>query len=376
MSAALLKHFESLPDPRVERTKRYPLNEILLLVISAVISGSDGWKAIHDFGKIKLKWLKQYLPYELGIPSDDTIARVMRRLATKAFASCFIAWMQSVCIATEEKIVSIDGKTLRRSHNRRDEKSAIHMVSAWSHANGVVLGQERTADKSNEITAIPELLEVLALKGCIVTIDAMGCQEVIAEKIVKKQADYVLALKGNQGHFHEDVVQFFETALLNNFAGVAVDYEQEHDAGHGRVEHRQCWVIDPHQYKGNFRNISKWKKLSHIFMVKSTRELRDKTTHDTRFYITSCQPSAIQALHIVRAHWHIENALHWTLDMTFAEDYSRIRTLASPENFAIVRHIALNVIKKDTSCQASVKRKRAMAALDDSFRSTLIEQGF
>jgi predicted transposase YbfD/YdcC len=347
MSANLLSHFTELPDPRIERTKRYPLSEIIFLVISAVISGSDGWKAIHDFGQIKLNWLRGYLPYAQGIPTDDTIARVMRRLDTKAFESCFISWMQSVLIATEQDIVPIDGKTLRRSHDRSSGKSAIHMVSAWSSANGVVLGQEKTAEKSNEITAIPALLEVLALKGCIVTIDAMGCQEAIAEKIIQKQANYVLALKGNQGHFHEEVKEFFTLAFANHFAQIEHEFHEEHDAGHGRIEHRQCWVIDPYLYKSSFSNLGKWKKLSHIIMVKTQRDCGNRITHDTRFYIASTQLCAQRALHIVRVHWQVENCLHWTLDMTFNEDSSRIRTEASPENLAIMRHIALNIIKRD-----------------------------
>ena len=376
MSANILNHFNSMPDPRVERTKRYPLIEIIFLSICAVTSGADGWKAIHDFGEIKLGWLRKYLPYAEGIPTDDTIARVMRRLETKAFAACFVAWMTGVSLATGETIISIDGKTLRRSYNRRADKSAIHMVSAWSHANGVVLGQEKTAEKSNEITAIPQLLEVLELKGCIVTIDAMGCEEAIVEKIVQKKADYVLALKGNQGHLHEDVKQFFEMAQKANFLNISHDFYDEHDAGHGRVEYRKCWVFAPHQYKESFRNLDKWKKLEKIIVVQTQRDLGEKVTHETRFFIASCQPSAKQAMNIVRAHWQIENCLHWTLDMTFAEDYSRIRTEASPENLAIIRHITLNMLRKDTSRKASVKRKRAIAALDDNFRSTLIEQGF
>lgn len=376
MSANILNHFNSMPDPRVERTKRYPLLEIIFLSICAVLSGADGWKAIHDFGEIKLDWLRKYLPYAEGIPTDDTIARVMRRLETKAFAACFVAWMTGVSLATGETIISIDGKTLRRSYNRRDNKSAIHMVSAWSHANGVVLGQEKTAEKSNEITAIPELLDVLELKGCIVTIDAMGCQEAIVEKIVQKKADYVLALKGNQGHLHQDVKQFFEMAQKANFSNISHDFHDEHDAGHGRVEYRKCWVFAPRQYKESFHNLDKWKKLEKIIVVQTQRDLGQKVTHETRFFIASCQPTAKQAMNIVRAHWQIENCLHWTLDMTFAEDYSRIRTEASPENLAIIRHITLNMIRKDTSRKASVKRKRAIAALDHNFRSTLIEQAF
>lgn len=222
MDNPLLDHFSTLPDPRIERSKQYPLNEIILLVISATVSGFEGWKQIKDFGEIKLAWLRKFLPYENGIPVDDTIARVMRKLDTKAFQSCFISWMQSVVRATEGDVVANDGKTLRRSHDNASGKSAIHMVSAWSSANGLVLGQEKTAEKSNEITAIPELLSVLELKGCIVSIDAMGCQTAIAEQIIQHKADYVLALKGNQGQLHDEVKEFFTVAQAQNFKNVTV----------------------------------------------------------------------------------------------------------------------------------------------------------
>lgn len=222
MDNPLLDHFSTLPDPRIERSKQYPLNEIILLVISATVSGFEGWKQIKDFGEIKLAWLRKFLPYENGIPVDDTIARVMRKLDTKAFQSCFISWMQSVVRATEGDVVAIDDKTLRRSHDNASGKSAIHMVSAWSSANGLVLGQEKTAEKSNEITAIPELLSVLELKGCIVSIDAMGCQTAIAEQIIQHKADYVLALKGNQGQLHDEVKEFFTVAQAQNFKNVTV----------------------------------------------------------------------------------------------------------------------------------------------------------
>lgn len=373
MESSLLSHFSELPDPRVDRTKRYPLNEIILLIISATLSGFEGWKQIKDFGEIKLSWLRKFLPYENGIPVDDTIARVMRKLDTKAFQSCFVNWMQSVAQTTQGDVVAIDGKTLRRSHDKANGKSAIHMVSAWNSANGVVLGQEKTAEKSNEITAIPELLEVLELKGCIVTIDAMGCQTAIAEQIIKKKADYVLALKGNQSHLHDEVKSFFKLAEQENFKGVNADYYENYDKGHGRIEYRQCWVIDAD--KNHFPSCVKWKNIKRIVMVKSRRETKDKLTQDTRFYITSLAQSAEKLLGIVRQHWLVENALHWTLDVTFREDESRIRKEASPENFAIIRHIALNLVKSDTSRVASVKRKRLMASIDDDYRETLIREG-
>ena len=373
MASDLLSHFQALEDPRIDRTKRYPLIEIIFLIISATISGCEGWKSIRDFGLLKLEWLRQFLPYENGIPVDDTIARIMRRLNTKQFANCFTRWIQSVTKATEGDVIAIDGKTLRRSFNRADVKAAIHMVSAWSTANGVVLGQEKTAEKSNEITAIPELLNSLAINGCIITIDAMGCQKDIAEQIVKRKADYLLALKGNQGHFHEEVTSFLTWAKEANFKSVEHDFHEEIDAGHGRVETRRAYAIDFKNYKKFMPEGEKWKKLTSIIMVETIREGRDFRTMDTRLYISSCLPVAESLLAASRKHWAVENSLHWTLDVTFREDESRVRKDAAPENYAIFRHIALNIIRRDTSIDASVKRKRHMAALNDDVRTTLIK---
>lgn len=375
MQKGLIECFETLPDPRVERTKRYPLIEIILLIIAGTVSGCDGWKSLKDFGEAKLDWLRKFLPYKDGIPVDDTLARVMRKIETKEFQACFMKWVQSVSETTLGDVVAIDGKTLRRSHNHRDGVPAIHMVSAWSSENGLVLGQEKTAEKSNEITAIPQLLDVLELKGCIVTIDAMGCQTAIAEKIIQKKAEYILALKGNQRKLHVEVTDFFEIAWATDFKHVQYDYFEEHDAGHGRVEYRQCWAIKP--CADSFPSFEKWPDLKSLIMIKSRREFKDgltKDTADTRFYIASIAPNAEKTLTAVRQHWGIENKLHWTLDMTFREDESRIRTEASAENFAIMRHIALNLIKNDTSRKASMKRKRFMAALEDDFRETIMRQ--
>jgi len=373
MQADLLSHFKTLEDPRIDRTKRYPLIEIIFLIISATISGCEGWKSIRDFGLLKLEWLRQFLPYENGIPVDDTIARVMRKLNTKQFANCFTRWIQAVTKATNGDVIAIDGKTLRRSFDTSDEKSAIHMVSAWSTANGVVLGQEKTAEKSNEITAIPELLNSLAIKGCIITIDAMGCQKDIAEQIVKQKGDYLLALKGNQGHFHEEVASFLTIAKEENFKNIEHDFYEEIDAGHGRVETRRAYAVDFKKYKKHMPEGLKWKKLTTVVMVETLREGRDFRTFDTRFYISSCAPLAAPLLGASRKHWAVENSLHWTLDVTFREDESRIRKDAAPENYAIFRHIALNIIRRNTSIDASVKRKRHMAALNDDVRTALIK---
>jgi len=373
MDAALLKHFATLDDPRVDRTKRYPLVEIIFLIISATLSGCEGWKSIRDFGLMKLDWLKQFLPYENGIPVDDTIARVMRKLNTKQFENCFMSWIRDVSKVTEGDVIAIDGKTLRRSYDTAAGKSAIHMVSAWSSANGVVLGQEKTAEKSNEITAIPELLNSLAIKGCIVSIDAMGCQKEIAKQIVNKQADYLLALKGNQGNLHDDVKSFFSIAKEESFKNVVHSFHEEVDVGHGRTETRRAYAVDINKYKKHFATAADWKKLTSIVMIESVREGTNINTKDTRFYISSCHASAELLLNTSRKHWGVENSLHWTLDVTFREDESRIRKGASPENYAIFRHIALNIIRKDTSVDASIKRKRHMAALNDNFRTTLIQ---
>lgn len=370
-----LKYFSSLEDPRVDRTKRYPLEEIILLIISATISGCEGWKSIRDFGLLKLAWLRQFLPFENGVPVDDTLARVMRKLDTKQFANCFTAWMKSISKQTKGDVIAIDGKTLRRSYDASSSKAAIHMVSAWSSANGVVLGQEKTAEKSNEITAIPELLNTLAIKGCIVTIDAMGCQKAIAEQIIKQKGDYLLALKGNQGSLFEEVKSFFEVAKNNDFKNVQHDLYQETDSGHGRIETRKAYVINFNQYEKSIPAGKKWKALESLVMVKSTREGKNINTNDTRFFITSCTNlSAEKLLSATRKHWNVENALHWTLDVTFREDESRIRKEAAPENYAIFRHIALNILRKNTSITASIKRKRHMAALDDEVRKTLIKE--
>lgn len=371
MSKDFVEYFLDMPDPRVDRTKIYPLTEIIFLTVTAVLSGCEGWKQIKDFGEVKLDWLRRYLPYEAGIPVDDTIARVMRKLNTDGFKERFIAWMQDVSITTNGDVIAVDGKTLRRSHNHKEGQSAIHMVSAWSSANGVVLGQKKTTEKSNEITAIPELLSALELSGCIVTIDAMGCQKNIAKKIIDGGADYVLALKANQGNLRKDTENFFKHAEDTSFAEVENSYHEEFDKGHGRIEKRQCWVAKVDDM--NSKESSKWAGLKTIAMIVSERVTKKKTTREVRFFICSLAAlCAENTLQCVRKHWGVENSLHWVLDVTFREDESRIRKDSSPENLAIVRHIALNLIKKDSSKKCSVKRKRMFAALDDNYRDALI----
>lgn len=370
---SLMNNFSSLPDPRVERTKKYPLEEILLLMISAAISGCTGWKSIKDFGELKLDWLRKYFPYEHGIPADDTLARVIRRLCPKAFKDCFFSWTQSLSKKISGDIIPIDGKTVRGSHDNNREQSPIHMVNAWSNKNNIVLGQEKVSDKSNEITAIPKLLSLLDIKGCIVTIDAMGTQKEIAQQIIKQGGDYILALKGNQGKLFEDTEMFLNDAINTDFLYLEYDYAKDVDAGHGRIETRECWVFRPQDYKNNFRTISEWKNLESIIMIKSTRETKSKKTTETRFYISSCACDAEHLMLAIRKHWGIES-MHWILDVTFREDDSRIRKGDAPENMAILRQIALNTLNKYTNIKDSMPGKRQRAALSDTFREDVLSK--
>ena len=370
MTSNLLDHFGTLPDPRVQGRTDYPLIEIVFLCISAIVSGFDGWEAIEDFGHGKLDWLRKFLPYTNGIPRHDTIARVMSCLSPSALQSSFVSWVQSIAKITEGEIVAIDGKQARRSYDKRSRKAAIHMVSAWACENGIVLGQQKTDSKSNEITAIPELLNILEIKGCIVTIDAMGCQKMIAKKIIDCGADYVLALKGNQGTLQEMVSDFFKTAVDKKFAGIEHSRSEDNDYGHGRIDSRICYATALPSY---IKETSmEWVGLESLVCIQSKREVGDVIQTEVRYYISSIVPDAEKLSKAIRCHWHVENALHWVLDVTFREDESRIRRGVAAENMGVMRHLVLNLIKKDTSCNFSVPRKRRKAALYDGYREKLL----
>jgi predicted transposase YbfD/YdcC len=337
------------------------------LVICAVVSGADGWESIERFGRTKQAWLKQYIALEHGIPAHDTIARVMSRLSAKGLQECFMNWVAAVNEVTEGQLIAIDGKTVRRSHDRRNRKSAIHMVSAWTSTHGVVLGQCKTDEKSNEITAIPALLDLLAIKGCVVSIDAMGCQKDIAKKIVAQEGDYELAVKGNQGHLEEAVIAAFAEAQPG--VSPAFDYHEELDKGHGRVEVRRYWTCSVDE---GFELSAVWAGLSSLGMTESERHVGDKISCDRRYYIRS-RPSDAQAFATaVRSHWGIENKLHWTLDVTFREDECRIRRGEAAENFCTLRHFVLNLLKQETTLKESIKQKRQQAAWDDDYRAKVL----
>jgi len=364
---SLREHFESVDDPRVERTKDYALLDIIVIAICAVICGADDWVDIADWGSEKIEFLRQFMPLENGIPSHDTFGRVFSRVDAEQFQAAFLSWVQSAFSVTEGQVVAIDGKQLRRSHDRRLGKAAIHMVSAWASSNHLTLGQRAVEEKSNEITAIPELLKVLALNGCIVTIDAMGCQKTIAKTILDQQADYVLALKENQEHLYQDTVDLFHYIEQTPTHQLATDYTRTVEKGHGRLEIRECWTITDPQSFPYFRTSQQWAGLQTLVKVRRERRLADRTTLETHYYISSLPGSAPVLLNAVRAHWGIENGLHWVLDVAFREDDQRARVGASPQNFAVLRHIALNLLKHETSLKVGIKAKRLRAAWSEAY---------
>jgi predicted transposase YbfD/YdcC len=362
-SAALLDHFAILPDPRIARHRWHKLSDILVIAVCAVLCGAESFPAIEDFGHEREAWLQHFLELPGGIPSHDTFNRVFRLLDPLQFQACFLSWMQAVAEATVGEVVAIDGKALRRSFDKGTAKRAIPMVSAWATENGVVLGQRKVDAKSNEITAIPALLDLLALKGCIVTIDAMGCQRAIAQQIVEQGADYVLALKGNQPTLEQAVAHFFVTGAEAEAHRTASDSYEQTEQGHGRSETRCYWITEA--LAPAFRAAA-WPGLRSIGMVEATRTLAGKTTVEQRLYLTSLKPDAHLFARAVRNHWGIENGLHWTLDVTFREDQSRLRKGHGAENFAVLRHIVLNLLRKEPSAK-SMPRKRLACALNPDY---------
>lgn len=363
-----MSHFSSIPEPRIERCRQHELMDILFLSICAVLCGAEGWEEIEDFGLARLDWLRRYFLFENGIPKHDTIARVLSRLDPCALQNSFISWVNAASKLTDSEVVVIDGKTVRRSFQTRNRKSAIHMVSAWACHNNIVLGQRKVDDKSNEITAIPALLELLELKGCIVTIDAMGCQTAIADSIIKQGADYVLALKGNQGDLSEQVKQLFRYEGKTKLKEHTIE---EIDAGHGRIEKRQCRQI---AITKKWLSLSeRWPNLKTIIEITSTRECGETTTSEKRYYISSLALDAKKAADAVRSHWAVENKLHWVLDVTFREDESRIRRGNGAEVMSTLRRLTLNLLKRNTTSKASLKRKRKIAAMDEKLLTELIQ---
>jgi predicted transposase YbfD/YdcC len=375
IAADLLKHFGHLTDPRVERTKEHKLIDIVLIALCAVIAGADGWASIETFGHAKEKWLRTFLELPNGIPSHDTFGRVFSLLDPTEFEQAFSQWVTSVSQILKGQVIALDGKSLRRSHDRHLGKNAIHMVSAWSTAQHLVLGQRKIDDKSNEISALPELLQVLALEGCIVTIDAMGCQTEIAQTIVEQGAEYVLALKENQGKLYEDVQDLFAGADEVAFRNVPHDSVREVTKDHGRLEIRECWVLSDPEYLNYVRRVEDWQNLRSVVRI-CTEVRHEQTTlsRETRYFISSLAGSAQDMIDAVRGHWGIENGLHWVLDVTFREDDSRVRKDHAPENFAILRHMALNILNRARKGKESIKTMRLRAGWDETYLTKLLTQ--
>lgn len=366
LKQSLSKQFQALSDPRGKRKPEHLLLDIVAIAILAVLSGANDMVAIETYGKAKQSWLETFLELPNGIPSHDTFSRVLALLNPQQLHECFLSWVQVLTESLAIQLIHIDGKTARGSYDREQSLKALHTVSAWASEHHLVLAQQRVEDKSNEITAIPELLNLLELKGAIITLDAMGPQREIAAQIVDQGGDYILALKGNQGSLHRQVKAFFEAAESNQWTGIDVSYSECTEAGHHRFERRQVWAIPISQVPDLSNQNNKWRGLATVVMVKRERHLWNKTTTEVCFYITSLVADATLLALAIRSHWGIENSLHWILDVTFREDHSRIRHGHGPENIGLLRRLSLNLLKREPSKQ-SLTQKRYRAAMDNDF---------
>ena len=364
--ATIMEYFGEIEDPRIERCQRHKLLDIIAIAICATICGADNWSHIALFGRGKEEWLRTFLELPNGIPSHDTFGRVFSQLDPEEFQRCFMEWTQGVADLVPGEVVAIDGKTARRSHDGpagAAGKRALHLVSAWASANTLTLGQVQTEEKSNEITAIPKLLEMLELEGCIVTIDAMGCQKEIAQGILDRGADYVLAVKQNQGRLYEDLKDLFEEAEATGFEDVPHDYATTLNKNHGRLEKRECWVITDPECLEYLSTGQEWPGLRSVVKVVGRREAETGVTVQPRYFISSLEASAEQLLATVRAHWSIECSLNWSLDVTFKEDKCRIRKDHGPQNMATLRNNSHNLLKRETSLESGYSGQTPLSRL-------------
>ena len=371
---SIAKHFGKVRDPRIDRTKRHKLLDILIIAICAVICGADGWVEVEMYGKSKIEWLKTFLKLPNGIPSHDTFGRVFAALDPEEFEKSFMEWVQAINELTAGQVIAIDGKQMRGSKDVAAGKKAIYMVSAWATQNQLVLGQRKVDDKSNEITAVPQLLQLLEIEGCIITLDAIGTQTEIAKKIIERGGDYILAVKENQGHLYEDIHDLFEEDWKYDFKDAPYSYAKKVDKNHGRIEIRQCWTISDPEYLANIRKLSRWKGVESLVMILSERRIGEEVEVQDRYYISSLESDAGKILEAKRSYWGIENGLHWVLDVAFNEDHSRIRKDNAPQNFAVLRHMALNLLKQEHTVKVGIKAKRLKCGWDTDYLLKVLEQ--
>jgi predicted transposase YbfD/YdcC len=361
----LFERVGKIKDPRIERKKLHSLKDILVIAVCATICGADNWEDIAEFGSSKQEWFSGFLELENGIPSHDTFRRVFILLDNIELKTLFVDWLSSAVSLSKGSLVNLDGKNLCGSREPLKGKKALNIVSAWAAEVSVVLGQVRCQEKSKEITAIPELLKILELAGCIVTIDAIGCQKEIVKQIVKKRADYVIALKGNQGKLHQDIKDYLDWAERVGFREIGFDYCETLEKGHGRIEQRRCWVTEEIDWLGEKED---WKNLKTIVMVEAIREVTGKErTVERRYFISSLEANAKELLRCVRGHWAIENQLHWCLDIGFREDNCQVREAVSAENLATLRHIGINLLKQEKSSKRGIEGKRKKAGWDENY---------
>jgi len=366
-TTSFLRYFKDMPDHRQSGKVDYPLAEILLLCLLAILAGAEAFTDIARFGEKKLDLLRRFRPYAKGTPSHDHLGDIFATLDAPAFQGCFVAWVAALT-NTPAGVIAIDGKTSRRSYQKKGSKEAIHMVSAFAARQRLVLGQVQVNEKSNEIVAIPALLDMMAIEGAVVTIDAMGCQRDIARKIIDKKADYILALKGNQGTLREDVEVLANEQKTSGFKDTTISTHETVDGDHGRIETRNTTVIHDVDW---LRQRHKWPGLKGVVIVESQREVDGKIARETRFYITSLSSPANMIGPMIRAHWAIENSLHWVMDMVFRDDECRVRTDNAPANFATFRHMAYNLARKAPG-KDSIRLRRKTAAWDDEYLASLV----
>lgn len=370
----LIAVFDDLPDPRIDRTKQHRLIDIVTIAICAVLSGADSFVEIATYGRAKEAWLRTVLTLPNGIPSHDTFGRVFAALDPAAVEQRFLSWVQTALAPAAEQVIAVDGKSLRRSHNRGQGQSALHLISAWATETGVALGQLRVADHANEITALPALLEQVVVAGTVITSDAMGCQREVARTITERGGEYVLALKGNQPALHAAVTLLFAEECETPHPATTFDRAETVDTGHGRIDRRTCWATDDPVVRSYLDPDGRWPGLRSVALVVAERTTSIGASRETRYYLSSLPANAVRLNRIVRTHWRIENELHWVLDVVFNEDQSRVRRGYADQNLALVRRIALSLLKRDGTTKAGIKAKRLRAACDDAYLQSLLGQ--